>query len=164
MPWNFPRYDCHFLASAPREILSVSICCRDFLSKGIMPACLVTQSCLGLFAVLGTVAFQAPLSMDSPGKNTGVDKHSLLQAVFPTQESNLCLLHCRWIPYGLSHQGSPVTTDQIKNVSYSWTSVNIHPTAKVWYKDYVQLILPLLWMRNPLSLPHIAFSLCIFWP
>ena len=35
-----------------------------------------------------TVARQAPLSMDSPGKNTGVDYHFLLQGIFPTQESN----------------------------------------------------------------------------
>ena len=30
---------------------------------------------------------------DSPGKNTGVDCHFLLQGIFPTQGSNLCLLH-----------------------------------------------------------------------
>ena len=30
---------------------------------------------------------------DSPGKNTGVGCHVLLQGVFPTQGSNLCLLH-----------------------------------------------------------------------
>ena len=30
---------------------------------------------------------------DSPGKNTGVDCHFLLQGIFPTQGSNLHLLH-----------------------------------------------------------------------
>ena len=34
---------------------------------------------------------------DSPCKNTGVDYHSLLQGIFPTQGSNLGLLHCRQI-------------------------------------------------------------------
>ena len=29
---------------------------------------------------------------------------SLLQGIFPTQESNQGLLHCRWIPYQLSYQ------------------------------------------------------------
>ena len=43
----------------------------------------------------------------SPGKNTQVGCHSLLQEIFPTQVSNLGLLHCRWIPYWLSHQGPP---------------------------------------------------------
>ena len=43
---------------------------------------------------------------DSPGKNTGVVCHFLLQGVFQTQGSNLGLLHCRQILYCLSHQES----------------------------------------------------------
>ena len=39
--------------------------------------------------------------------NTGVDILSLLQGIFLTQESNWGLLHCRWILYQLSYQGSP---------------------------------------------------------
>ena len=39
---------------------------------------------------------------DSPGKNTGVDCHFLLQVIVPTQESNPGLLHCRQILYWLS--------------------------------------------------------------
>ena len=46
---------------------------------------------------------------NSPGKNTGVGCHSLLQGIFLTQGSNSCLLHCRWILYCLSHQRSPQT-------------------------------------------------------
>ena len=34
---------------------------------------------------------------DSPGKNTGVGCHALLQGIFPTQGSNPGLLYCRWI-------------------------------------------------------------------
>ena len=45
--------------------------------------------------------------MDFPGKNTRVGSHSLLQGFFPTQESNLGILHYRQILYHLSHQGSP---------------------------------------------------------
>ena len=48
-----------------------------------------------LFATLWTVAHQAPPSMGSPGKSTGVDCHFLLQGIFPTQGSNPGLLHCR---------------------------------------------------------------------
>ena len=44
---------------------------------------------------------------NSPGQNTGVGSLSLLQGIFPTQESNPGLLHCRWILYQLSHKGSP---------------------------------------------------------
>ena len=45
-----------------------------------------------LFVTLWTVARQAPLSLcpwDSPGKNTGVGCHALLQGLFQTQGSNL---------------------------------------------------------------------------
>ena len=42
--------------------------------------------------------------------------HALLQGIFPTQGSNLGLLHCRQILYCLSHQGSPPTAlVQLKN-------------------------------------------------
>ena len=44
---------------------------------------------------------------DSPGKNTGVGCHFPLQEIFPTQGSNLSLLHCRQILYQLSCEGSP---------------------------------------------------------
>ena len=30
------------------------------------------------------------------------------QGIFPTQELNRGLLHCRWILYKLSYQGSPI--------------------------------------------------------
>ena len=44
---------------------------------------------------------------NSPGQNTGVGSHSLLQRIFSTQGSNPGFLHCKWILYQLSHQGSP---------------------------------------------------------
>ena len=44
---------------------------------------------------------------DSPGKSTGVGSHFLLQGIFPTPVLNPGLLHCKWILYHLSHQGSP---------------------------------------------------------
>ena len=47
-----------------------------------------------------------PRPWDSPGKNTGVGCHALLQGIFPTQEPNPGLPHCRQILYGLSHRGS----------------------------------------------------------
>ena len=47
-----------------------------------------------------------PARLPCPGKNTEVGCHALLQGIFPTQESNLGLLHCRWILYWLNHQGS----------------------------------------------------------
>ena len=44
---------------------------------------------------------------NSLGQNTGVGSLSLLQGIFPTQELNPGLPHCRQILYQLSHKGSP---------------------------------------------------------
>ena len=49
----------------------------------------------------------------SPGQNTGVGSFSLLQGIFPTQESNPDLPHCRRILYQLSHKGSPRTLEWV---------------------------------------------------
>ena len=65
-----------------------------FLSKCFMNVCHVTLSHVQLFATPWTVPHQAPLSMDSAGRNTGVGSHSLLQGIFPSQGLNpglLCL-------------------------------------------------------------------------
>ena len=44
---------------------------------------------------------------NSPGQNSRVGSHSLLQGILPTQGLNAGLPHCRQILYQLSHQGSP---------------------------------------------------------
>ena len=44
---------------------------------------------------------------NSPGKNSGVGCHALLQQIVPIQGLNLGLSHCRWILHHLSHQGGP---------------------------------------------------------
>ena len=52
---------------------------------------------------------------DSPDKNTGMGCHALLQKIFPTQGSNLCLLHWQVDSLPLSHQGSPPEIQRAKN-------------------------------------------------
>ena len=49
-------------------------------------------SCIWLFATPWTVAIQAPLSWDSPGKNTEVGCYTLLQGIFLTLGLNLGLI------------------------------------------------------------------------
>ena len=54
---------------------------------------------------------------NSPSQNTGVGSLSLLQGIFPTQESNPGLPHCRQILYQLSHKGSPnPSTYYVRNI------------------------------------------------
>ena len=48
-----------------------------------------------------------PAEPQGKSKNTGVGSLSLLQRIFPTQELNQGLLHCRQIHYQLSSLGSP---------------------------------------------------------
>ena len=52
-----------------------------------------------LFLTPQTIACQAPLSIDFPGKNTEVDCHFLLQGIFPTQWLNPWLLHRGQVVY-----------------------------------------------------------------
>ena len=48
----------------------------------------------------------SPAEPQAKTKNTGVGSLSLLHQIFPTQESNRGLLHCRWILYQLSCEGN----------------------------------------------------------
>ena len=85
--------------------------------------------------ILEWVAFPSPGDLPNPGieprsptlrvdslpaepqgkpKNTGVGSLSLLQRIFPTQESNRGLLHCRRILYQLSCEGSLSPSEQVK--------------------------------------------------
>ena len=59
------------------------------------------------------------LLSEPPGKlkNTGMGSLPFSSRIFLTQESNQGLLHCRWILYQLSYQGSPRTTSK---VPFSW--------------------------------------------
>ena len=68
---------------------------------------LVTQSCPTLWDPVDCNLVGSSVYGDSPGKDTGVGCHALLQGIFPTQGSDPGLPHCRWILYCLSHEGSP---------------------------------------------------------
>ena len=53
---------------------------------------------------------------NSPGQNTGMGSLSLLQRIFPTQESNWGLLHCRRILYQLLYLFNKIVkTNKSKN-------------------------------------------------
>ena len=60
---------------------------------------------------------------NSPGQNTGVGSHSLLQGIFPIQELNQGLLHCRRILYQLSYQGKAPREKQ--QITYMGTPISL---------------------------------------
>ena len=98
--------------------------------------CLVAQLCLALCDPIDCSPSGFSVHGDSSGKNTGVGCHAFLQGIFPTQELNPDLLHCRWILYHLSHQGSPEDVVYIhiySGIYYSAIEINeIMPFAATW--------------------------------
>ena len=79
---------------------------------------LVTQLCPTLCDPIDCSLPDPSCPRSSPGKNTGVGSHSLLQGIFPSQGSNPHLPHCSQILYCLSHQRTmfiPTT-----NIAMGW--------------------------------------------
>ena len=99
----------------------------DFVSSHESPVehllpCMRAQSCL-TFATPWTAR---PLCLwYSSGKNTGVGCHFLLQGFFPSQGSNLHVLHWQVASLALSHLGSLLSSSSrrvfvyTENLSYS---------------------------------------------
>ena len=79
---------------------------------------------------------------DSPGKNTGVGCHALLQGIFPTQGSNPGLPYCIQILYHLSHQGSPRILEWVtycspgylpdRGIIYIYTAKSLQLSLTLW--------------------------------
>ena len=65
---------------------------------------LVTQSWLSLCNPMDNSLPGSSIHEDSPGKNTGVGCHALLQGIFSTQGLNPGLPHCRWILHHMSRK------------------------------------------------------------
>ena len=87
-----------------------------FFSRAFPPLCfhvqsvLVAQSRPILCSPMDCSLPSSSVHADSPGKNSGVGCHALLQGIFSTRRWSPGLLHCRWILYQLSHQGSRKVT------------------------------------------------------
>ena len=73
--------------------------------------CLVTQPCLTLFDPVDCSPPGSSVHGDSPGKNTGVSCHFLLQGIFLTQRLNPHLLHWQAESLPMCHQVSPSDGD-----------------------------------------------------
>ena len=82
----------------------------EFVTDCSIASCMhaqLLQLCLILCDPMDCSLPGSSVHRDSPGRNTGVGCHHLLQGIFQTQGLNPGLPHCRWILYCLSHQGSP---------------------------------------------------------
>ena len=101
---------------------------------------------LQLFATLWTTAHQAPLSMDSSGKNTGVGCHALLQGIFPTQGLNLCLL-------------SPALAGGFFTTSDTWEACRFHRYVLFWGPLFLHYIGYLFSLSSSCHNTHFTFWL-----
>ena len=91
---------------------NIYICMGVYVCIYICACVLSDSSCVQFFMTYGLLPARLLCPWDSPGKNTRVGCHALLQGIFPTQESNsylLHLLHYRRVHYPLGHLGSPYT-------------------------------------------------------
>ena len=82
---------------------------REFCTP-LIPRCVQATrfTCVRLCNPVGASVYRI-----SPGRNSGVCCHALLQGIFPSQGSNLCLLPCRQILCRLKHQGSPGNMEKL---------------------------------------------------
>ena len=87
-----------------------------------------TQLCLTLCKPMDCSLPGSSVHGDSPGKNTGVDCHALLQRIFPTQGSNPGLLHCSRILYQLINQGSPLRVSS--SIQFCPFCRSVYPTPQ----------------------------------
>ena len=114
---------CLVAQSCPTLCDTWTVACPAPWSMGILQARVLEWVAICSFrgpCIPGIEQRSPALQVDSlPSKppwkpmNTGVGSHSLLQGIFPTQESNRGLLHCRQIHYQLSYQGSPILSISI---------------------------------------------------
>ena len=80
-----------------------------------VPACSVTQLCLTLFDTMDSSPPDYLVHGIFPGRNTGVGCHFLLQGFLQTQRLSLCLLHWQADSLPLSHLGSPIYMQRLRN-------------------------------------------------
>ena len=113
--------------------------------------CLVTQLCLTLFNPVDCSLSSSSVHGDSPGQNTGMGCHALLQGIFQTQGLNPGLPHCRWVLYHLSHQGSPRILEWVAcafSREFSWQELNRYLLHCKW------ILYHLSYQGSPLKSVH----------
>ena len=121
--------------------------------------CLVIQPCSTLCDPMDYSPPGSSVHGDSPGKNTGVGCHALLQEIFPTQGSNLCLpvSSALWAnslptePPGLREFEVNVLAREVPTQRSGWSlvpGINVASSmTKRWH--------PGQWRKEPLHRGHV---------
>ena len=98
--------------------------CLTFTYTSCAVLWLVTQSCPTLCNTMDCSPPGSSVLGDSPGKNTEVGCHALLQGVFPTHGLNPGVPHCRQILYWLGHQERQLTHHRDNIIETNKPSLN----------------------------------------
>ena len=106
----------------------------------------VAQLCL----TLQTHGLYSP--WNSPGQNTRVGCHSLLQGIFPTQGSNPGLPYCRWILHQLSHKG------RLNNCILSICSPPLKMKSFIYIKTHIQLFIAFICSSQKLETNKMSYN------
>ena len=126
---------------------------KRVLNLQITMLCLVAQSCPTLCDPMDCSPPGSSVHGDSPGKNTGVGCHSLLQGIFPTQGSNPGLPHGRQILYRLNHQYQSrvdsLKSRQCDRVGNGMRKETLEPNGKTQYFGAISHS-----AKQPYTYPH----------
>ena len=121
-----------------REIQK-NICFIDYTKA--FDCVIVTQLCPALWLH----GLDSP--WNSPGQNTGVGSHSLLQGIFPTQGWKPGLPHCRQVLYKLGHREANLTV---------WIVTNWKIHKEVGIPDHLTYLLRnSMWVKKQLLEPDV---------
>ena len=117
-----------------------SVICNNLDKPRGHCCCLWSLSCVRYFWPHDLQSARLLGPWDSPGKNTGVGCHFLLQGIFPTQGLNPSLRHCRWILY---HWVKQLARQILYNLTYLGT---LKKKKKKWtHKNRVRVMLTRDW-------------------
>ena len=134
--WNEVAQSCLTLCNPMDYSLYDLLCdlpilCTNHYHMVVFSRYVVSNSCNPMdWSLLGSSVHE-----DSPGKNTGVGCHFLLQGIFPTEGSNPGLLHCRLILYQLSYEGSPSVGRPVEHdqIDINWEQSTLHHAGDRWH-------------------------------
>ena len=117
-------------------------------------ACSVTSVVSDTLRPSGLWPARLLCSWDSPGKNSGVGCHALLQGIFPTLGLNLHLLPWQLVSLPLRHQGSLIPSMMVDKW---WFSISIIPATFSNWHCTVRRSFPFFFVLSSLRFHEFSF-------
>ena len=119
----------------PGDLPDPGIAPTSLASLALVVLCLVAQSWPTLWDLMDCSPSGSSVHGDSPGKNTGVGCHALLQGIFPTQGLKPGLLHCWFFTVWATREARKTQMEELGDeprALYMWSmhsTSELHPLA-----------------------------------